>query len=79
MTQHSILRLGYAHGGHGPIALYDPDNKVEVKTAEEIFNGQLALRANMYDLSKADREDSRMETFDPSVKEILAVPAFEGG
>jgi len=67
------------HRGHGPVALWDPENKIEVKTAEEAFQGELARRANLYDMSKAMTADSLMKAFDPNVEEILSVPQKVGG
>jgi hypothetical protein len=77
MTKHSIMRLD--HRGEGPVALWDPDNKIEIKTAEEVFKGELARGANLHDLAKAHRIDSIMKTFDPDVEEILSIPQVEGG
>ena len=68
------------HRGHGPMATWSPNNKVEIKTAEEVFN-KLRLPVakggegnELYDISDPQNPGIHMKTFDPAATEILAVP-----
>jgi hypothetical protein len=73
---HRIYRLDST--GHGVLAEWEPQNKVQVKKAEEVFT-DLARNHALVDISAPERPKPAMPAFDPTASEILAIPNLVGG
>jgi hypothetical protein len=64
--------------GDSEAARWDIEDSEQVKLAAEVFAG-LALNHSLIDVSNPQVIKPRMETFDPLVKEIFAVPQLSMG
>ncbi|PWT75581.1 MAG: hypothetical protein C5B60_05160 [Chloroflexi bacterium] len=77
MAKHKLYVLNRA--GHTALAEWDPKNKVEIKTAEEVFGDLQKKDFHMFDASTPQETKQELTEFDPKTKEIVAFSQLEGG
>lgn len=75
--KHAIYRLNQT--GHSPVAEWDPSNKVEIKSAAEVFGKLQKAGHKFFDLAESQQDKTELKVFDPEAKEVIAFGPLVGG
>lgn len=59
--------------------IWDPDNKAEVKAAEEQFTKLRKAGHLAYTVDEKGKKGTQITKFDPAAEKIILAPALRGG
>jgi len=65
--------------GHSPIAEWDPNVPVEIKSAEQVFGDLQKSGMKFFDAGEPQETKQELKTFDPEAKEIIGFGPLQAG